>query len=84
VKVGDRTRDKGEAENISAKDPTLWRIYKFDAATDVVKSVPQRIDRVKGYTFRLTVPEYRKLFDGSEQLIGITLLPWYVRETFVR
>jgi hypothetical protein len=84
VNVGARTRDKGEAENISAKDPALWRIYKFDAATDVVKSVPQGIDRVKGYTFRLTVPEYSNLFDGSEQLIGITLLPWYVRQTFVR
>ena len=84
VNVGARTRDKGEPENISAKDPALWRIYKFDAATDVVMSVPQGIDRVKEYTFRLTVPEYSKLFDGSEQLIGITLLPWYVRQTFVR
>ena len=84
VNVGVRTRDKGEPENISAKDPALWRIYKFDAAMDVVKSVPQGIDRVKGYTFRLTIPEYSKLFDGSEKLVGITLLPWYVRETFVR
>jgi len=84
VNVGARTRDKGEPENISAKDPALWRIYKFDAAADVVKSVPQGIDLVKEYTFRLTAPEYSKLFDGSEQLIGITLLPWYVRQTFVR
>ncbi len=84
VNVGVRSRDKGAPENISAKDPTLWRIYKFDAATDVVKSVPQGIDRVQGYTFGLTVPEYSRLFDGSEKLIGITLLPWYVRQTFVR
>lgn len=84
LNVGARTRDKGEPNAISAKDPALWRIYKFDAATDVVKSVSQGIDRVREYTFRLTVPDYRKLFDGSEQLIGITLMPWYVRQTFVR
>jgi hypothetical protein len=82
--VGTRTRDKGEPNIISAQDPALWRIYKFDAATDVVKSVPEGIDRVQGYTFRLTVPEYSKLFDGSEQLIGISVTPWYVRQVFVR
>lgn len=84
LKVGARTRDKGEPNVISAKDPSLRRIYKFDAATDVVKSISQGIDRVQGYTFHLTVPEYGKLFDGSEQLIGITLMPWYMRQTFVR
>ena len=83
-KVGARTRGKGEPNVISAKDPALWRIYKFDAATDVVKSVPEGIDRVQGYSFRLTAPEYSKLFDGSEQLIGITVTPWYVRQVFVK
>ena len=83
-KVGARTRAKGEPNIISAKDPALWRIYKFDATTDVVKSGPEGIDRVQGYTFRLTVPEYSKLFDGSEQLIGISVTPWYMRQVFVR
>jgi len=84
VKVGARTRDKGEPNVISAKDPARWRIYKFEAATDVAKSVPLGIDRVQSYSFRISLPGYSKLFDGSEQLIGITLRPWYLRQTFVR
>ena len=84
VKVGARTRDKGEPNVISAKDSARWRIYKFEAATDLVKSVPLGIDRVQAYAFRMSLSEYSKLFDGSEQLLGITLMPWYLRQTFVR
>jgi hypothetical protein len=83
-KVGARTRSKGEPNVISAKDPTLWRIYKFDAAMDVVKSAPEGIDRVKKYSFRFTDPEFGKLFDGSERLVGIYVQPWYVRQVFVK
>ncbi len=43
-----------------------------------------RIDRVKAYTFRITQPDYVKLFDGSEQLVGISAFAWYVRQVFVR
>jgi hypothetical protein len=82
--AGARTRARGEAHVISAKDPALWRIYQFDAAIDVVKSVPDGIDRLQEYTFSLTPPEYLKLFDGSEQLIGISMTPWYVRQVFVK
>jgi hypothetical protein len=64
--VSARTWGKGEGHAISAKDPTLWQTLKTEWAADVVKSVPQGIDRVQEYTFRLTVPEYSKLFEGSE------------------
>jgi hypothetical protein len=46
--------------------------------------VPDGIDRLQGCTFRLTVPEYSKRFDGSKQLIGISVTLWYVRQVFVR
>jgi hypothetical protein len=82
--VGARTRARGEARAISAKDPDLWQLHKFEAAMDVVKSGPEGVDRVQHYTFRLTTPEYGTLFDGSEQLIGISVIPWYVRQVFVR
>jgi len=83
-KVSARARKKGTSNIISAKDPTLWRIYKYDAAVDVVKSAPQGIDRVQKYTLRLTDPEFGKLFDGSERLIGIFVQPWYVRQVLVK
>ena len=83
-KVGARARKKGAPNIISAKDPTLWRIYKYDTAVDVVKSAPQGIDRVQKYTLRLTDPEFGKLFDGSERLIGIFVQPWYVRQVLVK
>lgn len=79
-----RTRERGEAWVLSAKDPNLWQRHQFDAATDVVKSVPEGIDAVQQYTFRLTAPEYRELFDGSDQLVGIIVAPWHVRQVFTR
>ena len=83
-KVSARARKKGTLNIISAKDPTLWQIYKYDAAIDVVKSAPQKIDRVQKYTFRLTDPKFSKLFNGSERLIGIFVQPWYVRQVLTK
>jgi hypothetical protein len=75
---------RGEAQVVSATDPDLWQLHKFDAAAEVVKSVPEGINKVQGYTFRLSAPEYGELFDGSEQLISIRVTPWYVRQMLVR
>ena len=68
---------------VSAKDQDLWQLHKFDAAVDVVKSVPEGIDEVKRYAFRLSAPEFGDLLDGTEQLISIRVTPWYMRQVFV-
>ena len=34
---------------------------------ELVKSIPAGIDRVKNFKFRVTIPELREMFDGSEQ-----------------
>ena len=83
-KLGSRTTVKGEAQVISAKNPALWRLYKFEAVTDIVRSVPNGIDLAQDFQFRLSVPEYARLFDGTEKLVGVTVSPWYVRQIFVR
>jgi hypothetical protein len=82
-KMAARRRVRGEAQAVSAKDQDLWQLHKFDAAVDVVKSVPEGIDEVKRYTFRLSAPEFGELFDGTEQLISIRVTPWYTRQVFV-
>jgi len=67
----------------SALDPNILFFYKDDAATDVVKSIPAGIDRVKNYKFRTTISELSKMFDGSEKLVGISVNRSRVRQIFL-
>lgn len=68
----------------SSVDPTILRIYKVHQLIDVVRSIPQRIDRVLSYQLRVTVSEFADLFDGNEELVSVTIVPWYVRQVFGR
>ena len=68
----------------STVDPSILRIYKVHQLMDVVRSAPQSIDRVLSYQLRVTVAEFADLFDGTEQLISVTIVPWYVRQVFGR
>jgi hypothetical protein len=73
-------RVKAEGKPRSAVDANFFRIYRIDQGLDVVKSVPTGIDRVQQYSLRVTMAELRKLFDGSEQLVSVAVLPWYHRQ----
>lgn len=77
------SRGKPEIRLHSAADPNFFRIYRPDLGTDVVKSVPAGIDRLRSYEFRVTMSELQSLFDGSEQLVSVAVVPWYVREVFL-
>jgi len=77
------SRAKAEQKIYSAVEPAFYRIYRADTATDIVKSVPAGKDRVKNYQFRMAVPELSKLFDGTEKLVGISVIPLYVRQIFL-
>jgi hypothetical protein len=70
-----QTRESGEAQLLSARNPTLWQRHTFDAVAEVVKSVPEGTAWLQEYRFRLTGSEPRELFDGSEQRIGISVTP---------
>ncbi len=76
-------RTKREFEARSSVDPDIRQIYRDDYASDLVKSIPAGIDRVQNYQFRVTIPELRKMFDGSEQLVGILVNPSRVRQKFL-
>jgi hypothetical protein len=76
-------RTKSEFMVHSSVEPNFYRIYRDDWANELVKSIPAGIDRVQNYKFSSTISELRKLFDGSEKLIGITVNPCRVRQVFL-
>jgi hypothetical protein len=77
------SRGKQELKLYSAVEPNFFRIYRVDAAADIVKSVPTGINRVQKYQIRMTVPELSHLFDGTEQLVGVIVYPLYLRQVFL-
>jgi hypothetical protein len=76
-------RTKGEDRPHSNIDPNFFRMYRYDQLLDVVKSIPDSIDRVQNYQLRVTMSELSGLFNGTEKLVGITISPWYGRQTFL-
>ena len=77
------TRGKVEAKIYSAIKPDFYRIYRIEQAVDVVRSVPAGTDHAQKYVFKASGRQLSQFFDGSEQLISITSLPWYAREVFL-
>jgi hypothetical protein len=77
---GVTTRSKTETNVYSAIKPEFYRIYRVDSAADVVRSTATGIDHAQTVTFTASGPKLSPLFDGKEQLISITSLPWYSRQ----
>ena len=75
-------RTKREFKVRSSVDPDILFNYRDDYAYEVVKSIPAGIDRVKNYKFRVTMSELSEMFDGSEQLVGISVNPSRMRQRF--
>ncbi len=76
---GSTTRLKSQAQPRSAAQPDFYRIYQLDQIADVVKSAATGANRASALAFRATGPKLGELFDGSEQLVGITSTPTYSR-----
>lgn len=74
------TRAKTEVKIYGGPDPAFFRIYRVDGGNDVLRSGPASIDRVKKVALRVTIPDLKKAFDGSEQIVSVVAQPWYVRE----
>jgi hypothetical protein len=77
------SRVKSELRLRSPVDPSFFRIYRFDAGNDVVMSIPAGINRAQKYEFRTAGKEMRRLFDGAERIMSITVIPWYVRQVYL-
>ncbi len=63
-------------------DPKLTRIYKTDQGRDAVIDVAGWIDRTRNFQLKMTLAEFGHLFDGSERLISVETIVWYVREVY--
>jgi len=80
---GALARGKAEAKIHSAAKPEFYRIYRFEQAADLVKSTATGVDRVSKLSFKAAGPKLTSVFDGSEQLISITSIPFYSRSIYV-
>ena len=67
----------------SGARPDFTRTYRIDQASDVLRSLTTATDRVDTLRFSATGPRFAPLFDGSETLLSVTAIPWYVREISV-
>lgn len=76
-------RSTPEARVRGGPDPSFSRIYRLDQGTDLVLSVPEGIDRVHALDLVLDVPELAAIFDGSEEVLAVTVIPWYLRDVFL-
>jgi hypothetical protein len=76
------TPSKGEAKAYSAIKPDSYRIYRFEQATEVLRGAGAT-DRVQKISFKASGARLAPVFDGSEQLLGVTSVPWYIRSTYL-
>jgi len=77
---GVAARSKVETMPHSGVKPDFYRIYRIEQAADVVRSTATSTDRAQKYAFKATGAKLSPLFNGSEQLVSITSLPFYTRQ----
>jgi hypothetical protein len=75
-------REQAEARTYSAAKPGFHRIYRYDQCIDVITG-PQRSARLKEIDFRASGGVLSSLFDGNQQLIGVTSVLWFARQVFL-
>jgi len=72
-------RGKVETRIWSAANAGFYRLERADRVVDVVRSIPAGIEHVRRFDFNVAGPKLVALFDGSEQLLSITAMPFYAR-----
>jgi len=80
---GSLSRSKAELKVFSAAKPDFYRIYRVEQAADVVRSTETGADLAKKISFKASGPRFAPLFDGTEQLVSVTSIPWYARQVYL-
>jgi hypothetical protein len=81
--AGVPANSKVDQRVFSAAKPDFFRIYRYEQASEVVRSVPTGVDRVSRVSFKAAGDKLGPLFDGSEQIISVTSIPWYSRQVYL-
>ena len=80
--AGVPTNSKVDVRVYSAAKPDYFRIYRFEQASEVVRSVPSGVDRVSRVSVKAAGDKLGPLFNGS-QIISVTSIPWYSRQVYL-
>jgi hypothetical protein len=80
---GPPVRAKQEQKFYSAIDPGFYRVYRFEQVSDLVRSTAAGVDRVQDFWFAVTIAELQNLFDGSHQVVSVTVVSWNSRQVFL-
>jgi hypothetical protein len=67
----DVRRNKVEARVYSAAKPEFFRIYRFEQGTQPAKDAQ--------FSINATGPKLAHIFDGKQQVVAVTAIPWYSR-----
>ena len=76
------TREKSELLVFAQPKPDFYRIYRYEQGTDVVRGAGVA-DRLQKFSFKATGEKLSPLFDGTEQLISFSSVPFYAREIYL-
>lgn len=74
---------EGESLPYSSIEPDFHRIYRYEQIADLLHSVPAGVDRISAFEFTTTIAELAPMFDGSEELVAVINVPWYLRHLYL-
>jgi hypothetical protein len=60
-----------------------YRIYRTDQGVDVMRGAGKSDDRMRTVSFRGTGGRFTRIFDGREQLVSVTAVPWHMRDVLL-
>jgi len=68
---GEVKKNKAETRVYSAAKPEFFRIYRIEQGTEVTKDAK--------FSIKATGPKLTSIFDGKQQVVAVTAVPWYSR-----
>jgi hypothetical protein len=72
-----------DQKTYSGADPSFFRIYRGDWGVDPVQSGVTGMDRTTRLELSASGPLLGRLLDGSQELVAVSAVPWYRRDTFL-